>query len=69
MVCKDTVDVYSFLIFNIWFFILLWIYLILKIFNGFNNFNNFNNFNKLNKLNNLKIKNYDLENILIESIV
>ena len=41
---------YSFLIFNIWFFILLWIYLTVKI------FNNLNNFNKLSKLNNLKIR-------------
>lgn len=69
MVCKDTVDVYSFLIFNIWFFILLWIYLTVKIFNNLNNLNNFNKLNKLNKLNNLKIKDYELKNIIIDCIV
>jgi hypothetical protein len=61
MICPKTVYFFDyffgdFFVLNIWFFLLLWLFLTIKSFNGFKN-------------KNYKLQNYNLENILIESMV
>jgi hypothetical protein len=63
MICEHSFNVsnfniYSILVLNIWFFVLLWIYLTVKIFNNFSNLNNL-------KKNNVS----DLKNIIVDSIM